>query len=149
MFLRSLMTGIPIWVPLLLSMTISLYHIYKHLSNFHQPRLQLYIVRIILMIPVDFAPNSKQIDILSSSFPQSPVPKAFPLLWRAKRLVNITFWILNGKVTKLMSYTSFFNYWYSTWEMSQWFLSTLRKKYSLPFKNLITLGENAAYVAFD
>mgnify|MGYP001016376215 CR=1 FL=1 len=37
---------------LAISLAVSLLNVYKHLTHFHEPRFQLYIVRIILIVPV-------------------------------------------------------------------------------------------------
>lgn len=37
---------------LLVSLVVSLLNVYNHLTHFHEPRFQLYVVRIILIVPV-------------------------------------------------------------------------------------------------
>ena len=37
---------------LAISLFVSVLNVYKHLTHFHEPRYQLYIVRIILIVPV-------------------------------------------------------------------------------------------------
>jgi len=61
--------GVPLFVNLctLAALSISSYSILNHACNYNEPRLQLYIIRILMMVPVSFPLNSK-VYALSSYF---------------------------------------------------------------------------------
>lgn len=47
----------------LVALVISGQQIYKHLTNYSEPKLQLYIIRILLMVPVNYSLFNFSIDL--------------------------------------------------------------------------------------